>query len=180
MGETVSLRRIDEADWPIVHTWGQLLEFCRFQPWGPDTPEDSRTFVAAAAAAWSEQPQTRYAYLACLDGRPIGTGELRLRNVQHRQGEIAYGLHPEEWGQGYGTAIGNELLRIGFQQMGLHRIYGTCDPRNLGSAAVLKKLGMIYEGRQRHTLLIRDGWRDSEYFSIIEHEWRAHNHGQMA
>ena len=173
MAETLTLRRIEAADWPAVYTWGRLPEFCRFQPWGPDTPEDSRTFTAAAAAAWSEQPQTRYTYLACLDGRPIGTGELRLRSRQHRQGEIAYGLHPDEWRQGHGTAIGGELLHTGFTQLGLHRIYATCDPRNAGSAAVLKKLGMTYEGRMRHTMRIRDGWRDSEHYSILEDEWRA-------
>jgi ribosomal-protein-alanine N-acetyltransferase len=173
MAEMVILRRIEATDWPAVHAWARTLEFCRFQPWGPDSPEESRAFVAAAAAAWFDKPQTRFAYLACLDGRPIGTGELWLRNTRHRQGEIAYGLHPDEWGRGYGTAIGNELLRIGFADMGLHRICGTCDPRNLGSAAVLRKLGMTYEGRQRHTMLIRDGWRDSECYSILEDEWRA-------
>jgi RimJ/RimL family protein N-acetyltransferase len=31
---------------------------------------------------------------------------------------------------------------------------------------------MTYEGRLRHTLLIRDGWRDSEIFSILDNEWR--------
>jgi RimJ/RimL family protein N-acetyltransferase len=173
VGETVTLRRIEPADWPAVHTWGRLPEFCRFQPWGPDSEEDSRAFVAAAAAAWSDQPQTRYAYLACLDGRPIGTGEVRIRNARHRHGEIAYGLHPAEWGRGHGTAIGRELLRVGFEQVGLHRISGTCDPRNLGSARILEKLGMTYEGRMRQTLLIRDGWRDSQLYSILEHEWRA-------
>ncbi|MFF4050393.1 GNAT family N-acetyltransferase [Streptomyces chartreusis] len=57
--------------------------------------------------------------------------------------------------------------------MGLHRIFATCDPRNLGSARVLTKLGMTYEGRLRHTAWIRDGWRDSLTFSILEEEWRA-------
>ncbi|MGW2162047.1 hypothetical protein [Nonomuraea sp. NPDC001699] len=38
---------------------------------------------------------------------------------------------------------------------------------------MLSKLGMTWEGRHRHTALIRAGWRDSELFSIIEDEWRA-------
>ena len=36
---------------------------------------------------------------------------------------------------------------------------------------MLGKLGMMYEGRLRHTMLIRDGWRDSEMFSILADEW---------
>jgi RimJ/RimL family protein N-acetyltransferase len=60
--------------------------------------------------------------------------------------------------------------------MGLHRIYATCDPRNVASARVLGKLGMTHEGRHRHTALLRNGWRDSEVFSILDHEL-AHRPG---
>lgn len=171
----VSLRPIEAADWPAVYSWGSMLEFCRYQPWGPDTEEDARTFAQAAAQAWSQSPQTRFPYLACLteDGTPIGTGEVTVRQANQRHAEISYGLHPSRWGRGLGTAVGRELLRIGFEELGFHRMCGTCDPRNVGSAGVLRKLGMTYEGRLRHTMLIRDGWRDSEMFSILEHEWRA-------
>jgi RimJ/RimL family protein N-acetyltransferase len=57
--------------------------------------------------------------------------------------------------------------------MDLHRVMGTCDPRNLPSAAVLQKVGMTFEGRLRHTTEIRDGWRDSSVFSILADEWLA-------
>ena len=174
MSETVTLRRLEAEDWKAVHAWSGLLEFCRYQAWGPDTEEESRAYTLTADLAWSQSPQRRYPYLVCAaDGEPIGTGEVLVRQPGHRNGEISYGLHPERWGRGYGTAIGRELLRIGFEELGLHRICGTCDPRNLGSAQVLRKLGMTYEGRLRHTMLIRDGWRDSEMFSILEEEWRA-------
>jgi RimJ/RimL family protein N-acetyltransferase len=172
MSTTVTLRRLEETDWPAVYSWGSLPEFCRFQPWGPDKRVESRAYTEGAALAWSQRPQIRYAYLACADGEPIGTGELRVRQAAHRHGEISYGLHPKPWGRGLGSAIGGELLRIGFEELGFHRICGTCDPRNVGSAKVLRKLGMTYEGRLRHTMLIRDGWRDSEMFSILEDEWR--------
>jgi [ribosomal protein S5]-alanine N-acetyltransferase len=82
-------------------------------------------------------------------------------------------VHPRLWGRGVGTATGRALVRIGFEELGLHRIVGTCDPRNLASAAVLRKVGLTYEGHLRHTQLIRDGWRDSLTFSILEDEWKA-------
>ncbi|MEE1736224.1 GNAT family protein [Streptomyces sp. BE147] len=110
-------------------------------------------------------------YAACLDGELVGIGELKVRNLAHRQGEISYLVHPRVWGRGVGTVIGRELLSRGFGLIGLHRIYATCDPRNVASARVLGKLGMTHEGRHRHTALIRDGWRDSEVFSILDQEW---------
>ena len=45
----------------------------------------------------------------------------------------------------------------------------------MASARVLAKVGMRYEGRMRETRLIRDGWRDSSLYSILEQEW-ARNH----
>jgi len=87
--------------------------------------------------------------------------------------EIRYVVHPRRWGQGIGTEIGRQLLAHGFDGLGLHRIDATCDPRNTGSSRVLTKLGMTYEGRLRHTALIRDGWRDSLMFSLLEDEWRS-------
>jgi ribosomal-protein-alanine N-acetyltransferase len=167
----LTLRPVHPDDWLAVHTWASRPEFCRYQPWGPNTPDASRRFVDNAAAAWTQSPQARFPYIAIHDGRPVGTGELRIRNRDHRQGEITYGLHPDLWGHGLGTLIGHELLAIGFAQLDLHRIYATCDPRNAGSSRVLRKLGMTHEGTLRQTVLIRDGWRDSEVFSILTQEW---------
>jgi [ribosomal protein S5]-alanine N-acetyltransferase len=173
MSETLTLRRLEAADWAAVHTWSSRPEFCRFQAWGPNSEDETRAFVTQAVAAWSQSPQTRCVYLASAQGRPIGIGETVVKHAGFRTAEIAYGLHPEVWRRGFGAALGSELLRIGFAELGFHRIQGTCDPRNLGSAGVLRKLGMTYEGRSRHSMLIRDGWRDSEMFSILEEEWRS-------
>ncbi|MGW1503384.1 GNAT family N-acetyltransferase [Streptomyces mirabilis] len=87
-----------------------------------------------------------------------------------RQGEVTYIVHPQVWRQGIGTEIGRQLLSRGFSELGLHRIYATCDPRNTGSSRVLAKLGVTQEGRLRHIQLIRDGWRGSLIFSILEEE----------
>ncbi|GGU50321.1 GNAT family N-acetyltransferase [Streptomyces lavendofoliae] len=100
-------------------------------------------------------------------------GELHVRSHQQRQGEISYIVHPRVGGQGIGTEIGRRRPAYGFDELGLHRIYATCHPRNLGSSRVLSKIGMTYEGRMRHTALLRDGWRDSMVFSILEGEWRS-------
>ncbi|MFK0259439.1 GNAT family N-acetyltransferase [Streptomyces sp. NPDC090445] len=169
----MTLSRIRLDDWEAVHSWASRPQSCRFQTWGPNTEEETRAFVAAAVGAWSRSPQQRYAYAARLDGDVVGMGELHVRSRAQRHGEITYVVHPRVWGQGVGTAIGRELLAHGFGALGLHRIHATCDPRNLGSARVLGRLGMTWEGRHRHTALLRDGWRDSEVFGILEDEWRA-------
>ncbi|WP_237287817.1 GNAT family N-acetyltransferase [Streptomyces malaysiensis] len=168
----VTLRKLALNDWQAVHSWASLEEACRYQPWGPNTEDQTRAFVQTAVEAWSQAHQQRFVYIARFEDELVGMGELHIRSRRHRRGEIAYIVHPRAWGRGVGTAIGQELLSRGFGELGLHRIYATCDPRNLASSRLLGKLGMTYEGRHRHTALIRDGWRDSEMFSILEAEWR--------
>ena len=167
----VALRQIELADWPAVHSWASRAQVCRFQAWGPNTEDETRAFVATAVEAWEQSPQQRFAYAACMEDDVVGMGELHVRSRGQRQGEITYVVHPRLWGRGIGTLIGEELLARGFHDLQLHRVHATCDPRNTGSARVLRKLGMTWEGRHRHTALIRDGWRDSEMFSILEDEW---------
>ncbi|RCG15656.1 N-acetyltransferase [Streptomyces diacarni] len=171
----VTLSRIELADWRAVHSWASLVQVCRFQAWGPNTEEQTRAFVETAVEAWARSPQRRFPYAARCEGDVIGMGELHVRNRKHQQGEITYVVHPRVWGQGVGTAIGRELLARGFGHLQLHRICATCDPRNLGSARVLGKLHMTWEGRHRHTALIRDGWRDSDVYGILQEDWRERN-----
>jgi [ribosomal protein S5]-alanine N-acetyltransferase len=167
--EKVALRPIAEDDWPAVHAWACQERVCRYQVWGPNTEEQTREFVRAAARAWTGLPRTRFVYAIILNGCVVGNCELNLRGQD--QGEVSYALHPDFWGQGLATAAARQLVQLGFDENDLHRIFATCDPRNVASAAVLQRLGMSYEGRMRETTLIRDGWRDSDLYSVLVHEW---------
>ena len=162
------------VDWQRVHEWASRPEVCRFQVWGPNSPEETRAFVAAAVATWneSESERSRYVWVAeRSDHGVLGMGELNIRSRVHRQGEISYIVHPDLWGRGFGRQIAEQVVAIGFADFSLHRIFGTCDPRNEASAAILRSLGMQREGSHRHTLLLRDGWRDSVLFAVIADEW---------
>jgi [ribosomal protein S5]-alanine N-acetyltransferase len=49
-------------------------------------------------------------------------------------------------GLGYATEATRRLLAFGFNELGLHKIFATCDPENRASVAVLPKNGMDQEG----------------------------------
>lgn len=69
------------------------------------------------------------------------------------------------------TQVGRRLLHVAFIQLDLHRVFATCDPRNIGSQRVLTKLGMTVEGTLRHTMKLSDGWRDSTVCGVLRDEW---------
>lgn len=157
----VSLRPLVLGDVDAVHGWARLPESCRYQAWGPNTYEQTQAFVHAAATPTAD----RFVFAVLLESEVVGIASLKLHGPS--TAEIAYGVHPRLWGQGIATTAARELLRLGFDEHGRHRIFGTCDPRNLASAAVLRKVGMRYEGRMRGTIYTRDGWRDSDLYAIL-------------
>jgi RimJ/RimL family protein N-acetyltransferase len=157
----LTLRRLTLDDTAAVHGWASLPEACRYQAWGPNTYAQTQAYMRNVVAA----PADRQVFGVVVDGDLVGSAELRLHGPS--TAEIVYGIHPRRWGQGFATAAARELLRVGFGVYERHRIFATCDPRNLASAAVLRKIGMRYEGRMRGTALIRDGWRDSDLYAIL-------------
>jgi ribosomal-protein-alanine N-acetyltransferase len=163
------LRAFRPEDWADVHAYGSDPAVVRFMDWGPNTVEESRyhTNRAVATAAVSPRLTFPYAVERRADGRVIGSVELRMTSLDHRRAEMGYVLARDAWGQGYGTEAAGALAAYGFGPLGLHRIEATCDPDNIGSARVLQKMGMIYEGRLRAYYLIRGEWRDRLMFAAV-------------
>lgn len=95
-------------------------------------------------------------------GMPTGT-----------EGVIGYIVRPEYWGQRIVTRAVGELLRAGFENLGLRRISATCAAANVGSARALAGAGMR---RERHGIAdewYADlGWSDSFSYALLADEWR--------
>ncbi|QCR31297.1 GNAT family N-acetyltransferase [Lysinibacillus sp. SGAir0095] len=171
IGNRVTLRELVEADWVDVHSYASLPTVSKYQPWGPNSEEDSLEFVQQVISDGNEIPRSRFVFAVIANNTFIGSGEINIQDFIDRKGEIGYVVHPDYWGLGYATEVAKILIEFGFKQLNLHRISATCDPRNLGSVKVLEKVGMMREGTIRDDFLIHNGWRDSHLYGILEHEW---------
>ena len=134
----------------------------------PYTEQDARDFFELA----KEPDKLWLAITLRADGRQIGGIGLRLER-QHQHAELGYWLGVAYWGQGYATEAAREMLRYGFEELGLHRIFATHFKRNAASGRILKKLGMQYEGCQRGHLLKWGEFVDSEMYGILRREWET-------
>lgn len=174
ISERVYLREMDERDWIGVHEYASNKLVCQYQPWGPNSEKDSKEFVKQVLLDAKREERTRFVFAIVEkeNERLIGAGEFNIRDNRNKTGEIGYIINPNFWGKGIATEVAKHLIVFGFKQFQLHRIYATCDPRNIASSKVLEKVSMTLEGRMREDLLIKDGWRDSLMYSILEQEWR--------
>ena len=169
----VALRPMRADDWEAIHSFAGLQEVYRYQAWEANTAEQTREYVADAAAAFEDPAQTRF-YLSAVHPREhiVGLAQVTIHSAEWRCAEIGYTVHPDHWGRGFGTMIAHLVVDYAFRELGMHRVQATCDPRNVASAGILRKVGMTHEGTLRHTMRLRDGWRDSHMFSLLEDEWR--------
>lgn len=64
--------------------------------------------------------------------------------------EVGYRLLPFAWGRGLASEGARELVRHGFDTLGLYRIIGLTHAENLASQRVLRKAGLLDAGRGRY------------------------------
>jgi [ribosomal protein S5]-alanine N-acetyltransferase len=89
-------------------------------------------------------------------------------------GEVGIVLLPEFCNAGYGSEILRAYLAFGFKTLGLHRVYGKCDELNHTSASLMEKCGLKYEGTLREHVWLRDHWRSTRYYGMLDGEYSAH------
>jgi RimJ/RimL family protein N-acetyltransferase len=93
---------------------------------------------------------------------PIVTERLTLRPLVPAD---AAALHANE--------ASHAMLRLGFDQLGLHRIIARVDARNGASCAVLRRLGMRHEAHLVENEWFKGEWTDEVDYAMLAAEWRG-------
>jgi len=85
--------------------------------------------------------------------------------------EIGYWIHKDSINQGLVTESTAALIKIAFELIHIHRIEIHCDPANLASAAIPRKLGFTHEGTLRAKTRFLDHWSDSMVWGLLDNEY---------
>lgn len=104
--------------------------------------------------------------------RVIGDVSMRWVSEEHRQGDIGFIFHPDYHGRGYAYEASREMLRLGFEEAGFHRIEGRCDARNDASARLMERLGMRREAHLVENEWFKGEWGSEFVYAILDREWR--------
>jgi [ribosomal protein S5]-alanine N-acetyltransferase len=135
----------------------------------PYTEKDAKAFLKMMA----ENPNRIWlAVTLRSDGNQIGGMGLTV-DTQHQHAELGYWLGVPYWGKGYATEAAREMLRYGFEDLRLHRIFASHFKNNPASGRVLRKLGMRYEGCQREHVKKWEQFIDSKLYGMLRQDWDA-------
>ena len=172
--ERLVLRPYEERDFEALHALYSDEEVVRWLYYGPATPEESRSKLKRKIAARdiNDDPGSGLqAAVELRDGTYVGDVVLFYGSVEHRNVELGFAFDPRHQGHGYATEAARAMVAWAFSA-GFHRVYGRLEPRNLGSARVLEKLGMRKEALLVENEWVKGEWQSEAVYAILDREWQ--------
>jgi RimJ/RimL family protein N-acetyltransferase len=172
--ERLVLRPFTPDDFDALFAYQSRPDVTRYLYWGPRTEDEVRDALEkklASTAIRAEDDVLSLAVVLKESDELVGDFILHWTSEEHQKAEIGYVIHPDHAGHGYATEAGRVLLRIAFQDLGLHRVVGSTDARNMASARVLEKLGMRNEAHLVENEFVKGEWQSELVYAILEMEW---------
>lgn len=173
--ERLELRphRMDDLD--DLYAFHSRPEVVRYTPWPVRDRDETRVALEKKLPQGELTEPGQWLVLA-IELRETKTviGEVLLKwaSETDRQGEIGFALHSAYQGKGLAAEAAREMLRVGFEELGLHRIVAILDDRNVASARLLERLGMRREAHFIHALQFKGEWANEYVYALLEDDWR--------
>jgi RimJ/RimL family protein N-acetyltransferase len=166
--QEIRLEPLETQDFPLIRPWIDPRVFRIFHE-----PIDDAQLSRLLTKYENERPTSLgFRIVRSSDSEVIGLIHAtidRQNNLAHI-GQIIVG-DPRLRRIGIGTASLVQLLRMCFNELGLHRVQLFVDEDNLSAIACYKKVGFKVEGLMREATKIDDGYVSWYSMSILEEEW---------
>lgn len=146
-----------------------------WMPWVAHEPEplqQKTERLREFRAMFERDEDLIYAIFDAADSEVLGGTGLHPRTGPEAR-EVGYWIGREHEGQGLITESTAALTRVGFELLALDRIEIHCDPRNVRSAAIPRRLGYEHEATLRRRLADADGsLRDVMIWTLFADRYR--------
>ena len=157
----------------LLFEFNSSLEILRYVPRTPYTKiEQAEEKLAECTTGFENHTAIWWAITLRDTGEKIGYGGFFGIDAESDKAEIGYGLLPGYWKQGFASEGVAEIVRFGFENLELHRIFGLVDPENTASARILQKLGFVKEGTLKDDAFGRGRYFDMTVYARIRDSFR--------
>lgn len=146
--EKITLRKIEEKDASELFQYYHNENVYRYLDWyGPESVEDAERIIGIWNKGFQEGWILRFAIVENKTNTIIGT--IFLNSFEGKRAEVGYELSENYWNRGIMSEALNEMIKLGFIQLGLNRIQAFVSEDNTASKQLLKKFNFQKEGYLR-------------------------------
>lgn len=162
-GQLVELKAVDPEQAATYARWlsdpevARLLMPTAMKPWS--VPAEKRALERMAR----QDDAVHFAIHALSDGQLIGNCSLKEIDGKNRSACLGIFIGDRGyWGKGFGSDAVRILVRYGFGELNLHRIWLRVHAFNERAIKAYRKVGFIEEGRLREAI-----YRDGRYWDEL-------------
>lgn len=170
--ERLLLRPFEETDAADLYEYAKDPRVGPAAGWQPHkSPEESREIIRTVFST----PNT-FALVDRETGKAVGSAGFVDRHQSLLPGpddEIGYALHPGFWGRGLMPEAVRELLRYGFEDLGLAAIWCGHYDFNQKSRRVVEKCGFLYRFTDQSWVEAMGEERTELHYALTKEEWQA-------
>jgi [ribosomal protein S5]-alanine N-acetyltransferase len=123
-------------------------------------------WIRSHAPKFAEGTLAPFALTLRSDRALVGAMGLTIAS-EHAHAELGYWVGVPFWGQGYATEAARAVIRYGFVDLGLNRVFAHHFTSNPASGRVLAKAGMRYEGELRQHINKWGVFHDVALYGIL-------------
>ena len=123
----MELRKLEEKDAELMFEWmhdSSVVEHLQTD-FESKTIEDCKAFIKDA-----NNDNTTHLHMAIINDQDEYMGTVSLKNITKNDAEFAITIRKVAMGQGYSRYAMKEIIRIGFEELKLNRIYWCVNPNN--------------------------------------------------
>ncbi len=166
------IRELQKSDLPSINKWRNDPELLSFLG-------NNFLYISEDVDnAWFEnylqnrEKSKRYAILDADNDHLVGTVQLtNIHSINH-SAEFSITIGEKKyWNKGAGQVASKEIIRHGFEDLNLHRIYLTVLSNNQRAIHIYFKLGFVQEGVLRKAMYKNGGYEDLVMMSLLKDEF---------
>ena len=164
------LRNLELKDAPLMLEWmhdSAVNQYFR-APFAQMTIENALSFIQGGQDASARH------YAIC-DDKDVYQGTISLKAVDMENGTAEYAivLRRQAQGKGYASFATREILRIAFEELGLHKVYLNVWKENAHAVGFYEHMGFRREGDAREQIVLHKRRCDLLWYGMLRREYRS-------
>ncbi len=167
----VKIRKLEEKDAPLMLEWMQDPELVKFlsKDFSHMELSDCLRFIRDGR----EDGENVHRAICSEQDEYLGTVSLKQIDGRNKNAEYAIALRRKALGNGASRTGTEEILKLAFEELGLHRVYLNVVGDNVRADRFYEKMAFRYEGTFKEHMFVGGRYRDLKWYGITRQEYEA-------